>query len=269
MELTKESVRNNKNNIKTKAHTPVSGLFFREFYPVHKEILYCYIIAMTLSAVFVLVNLSTELGNLSKLSAQTLSVLKTLLPGYATYLPGCLFMLATSSSLTLAFDFTPKWRCYQSSIPISEWKLIGVKFLTSILILTAGIITSTLNAIIMCIVFKMDFNTIILANIFLCAGIVTLFVVVLYIFAYIFRNINTALILLCIFLFIGYIIFMFNNINNLERLASKTANETLQITLDRITDFSIRLFPYTIPCIIGMFVLGWIFCSLLAKRREK
>ena len=71
---------------------PVWGLFYRELYPTLKEVILCYVLGIVLCIVFYLIKLSMEIGNLADMNGDDLSMLKMMLPGYAIYLPGILFM---------------------------------------------------------------------------------------------------------------------------------------------------------------------------------
>jgi hypothetical protein len=154
--------------MKKKKSASLFGLFYRELYPARKEFIFCYIVAIALSVVFYLIKLSMEIGNLANLSDANQKILKTLLPGYAIYLPACLFMSQALSSLgTFPFELNTKWRCYQASIPVSEWKLIGVKYLTSGITLLIGTIASIINAVVMCTIYEMTFTKSIIANLLL------------------------------------------------------------------------------------------------------
>lgn len=256
--------------MKKKKSTSLFGLFYRELYPARKEFIFCYIIAIALSVVFHLIKLSMEVGNLANLSAANLETLKTLLPGYAIYLPACLFMTQALSSIgTFPFELSTKWRCFQASLPVSEWKLIGVKFLTSGLTLFVGIIASIINATIMCKVYDMTFTKNIIANLLFCTMGISLFCTLLYTLSYLFRNLNLAFVVMFVSLYVTAIIFVIKNTDYLDELSTKNGADAIRITLGKITDFSTTLLPFSIPCIISVLLLGWIFCSLLAKRREK
>ncbi|MBR6616511.1 MAG: hypothetical protein IKL00_01395 [Oscillospiraceae bacterium] len=249
---------------------PVWGLFYRELYPTLKEVILCYVLGIVLCIVFYLIKLSMEIGNLADMNGDDLSMLKMMLPGYAIYLPGILFMAEVNGSIgAFQFEMTPKFRCFTASIPVSEWKFVGVKFLTSASILVVGILAAILNAIIMCSVFDTTFDKTIIANLMLCAVGLSVVCAVLYIFNYLFRNPMVAIITALVILYAAVIIWMVPHFDLIEQLSTENETNAMSIILDKITSFSAAFLPFSLPCMIGVLVLGWILCSLLAKRREK
>lgn len=249
---------------------PIWGLFYRELYPTLKEVILCYVLGIVLCIVFYLIKLSMEIGNLANMSGENLEMLKMMLPGYAIYLPGLLFMAQVNGSMgAFQFEMTPKFRCFTASIPVSEWKFVGVKFLTSASILIVGIAAAFLNAGIMCGIYDAAFDKTVIANILLCAVGVSVFCAVLYIFNYLFRNPMAAVIAFLGVIYVVMIIWMVPHIDAIEQLATENETNAMSIILDKITDFSTAFLPFSVPCIIGVLGLGWVLCSLLAKRREK
>lgn len=249
---------------------PIWGLFYRELYPAHKEIIICYVFGIALAIVFYLIKLSMEIGNLADMSGRNLETLKMMLPGYAIYLPACLFMSQVNGSMgAFQFETTTKWRCYQASIPVSEWKFVGVKFLTSATVLTAGIAAAFLNAAIMCRIYDVAFDKAVAGNLLLCAVGMSVFCTLLYTFNYLFRNSNVALIALVASLYGALLLWMSQNFDYLEEISTKNETAAMSEMLGEITDFSTAILPFSVPCVIGVLVLGWVLCSLLAKRREK
>ncbi len=249
---------------------PIWGLFYRELYPTLKEVILCYVLGIVLCIVFYLIKLSMEIGNLADMNGDDLSMLKMMLPSYAIYLPGILFMAEVNGSLSaFQFEMQPKFRCFTASIPVSEWKFVGVKFLTSASILVVGILAAFLNAAIMCSVFDTAFDQTIIANLMLCAVGLSVVCAGLYLFNYLFRNPMMAVLTA---LAVGYgavIIWMVPHFDLIEQLSTENQTNAMSIILDKITGFSAAFLPFSVPCIIGCLGLGWILCSLLAKRREK
>ena len=137
-----------------KQSAPIWGLFYREIRPNLKEILLCYVVGIALAFICWLLKLSMEIGNLANLPTETLDMLMATVPHYAIYLPGILFMAEMNGATSnYQFEMTQKFRCFTASIPVSEWKFVGVKFLTSASILVAGILAAFLNAAIMCSIY--------------------------------------------------------------------------------------------------------------------
>lgn len=249
---------------------PIWGLFYRELYPNLKELLACYVIGIVLCIVFYLIKLSMEIGNLADMSGGSLEMLKMMLPGYAIYLPGLLFMAQVNGSMgSFQFEMTPKFRRFTASIPVSEWKFVGVKFLTSASILIVGIAAAFLNATIMCSVFDTEFDKTVIANLMLCAAGVSIICSGLYIFNYLFRNPMAAVIAFLGVIYVVMIIWMDPHLDAIEQLATGNETNAMTVLLDKITDFSTAFLPFSVPCIIGILGLGWVLCALLAKRREK
>ncbi len=249
---------------------PIWGLFYRELYPNLKELLACYVVGIVLCIVFYLINLSMEIGNLANMSGENLETLKMMLPGYAIYLPGLLFMAQVNGSLgAFQFEMTPKFRCFTASIPVSEWRFVGVKFLTSASILIVGIAAAFLNAAIMCRIYDVTFDKTIVANILLCAVGVSIVCAILYILNYLFRNPMAAIIAFLVVMYAAMIFWMSPQFDVIEQLATENQTNAMTVLLDRITDFSNSFLPFSVPCIIGSLGLGWVLCTLLAKRREK
>lgn len=253
-----------------KKSAPVWGLFYRELYPAHKEILLCYVFAIVLGIVFYLIKLSMEIGNLADMPDDKIGTLKMLLPGYAIYLPGLLFMAQVNGSLSaFQFETTQKWRCYQASIPVSEWKFVGVKFLISASILFVAILASFLNAAIMCSIYDVAFDKTIIANLLLCAVGVSTMCTALYIFNYLFRNPMAAVIATMVLIYIVMLGYMVPHFDAIDQLATENETNAVSIILEEISDFSTTFLPFSVPCVIGVLGLGWVLCALLAKRREK
>ncbi len=249
---------------------PIWGLFYRELYPNLKELLACYVVGIALCIVFYLVKLSMEIGNLANMSGETLDMLKMMLPGYAIYLPGLLFMAQVNGSMgAFQFEMTPKFRCFMASIPVSEWKFVGVKYLTSASILIVGIAAAFLNAAIMCSVFDTAFDKTVIANLLLCAVGVSIFCAGLYIFNYLFRNPMAAVITFLVVMYLVMGLWIIPHFDEIENLATENEMNAVSLILEDITDFSTAFLPFSVPCIIGILGLGWVLCSLLAKRREK
>ncbi len=249
---------------------PIWGLFYRELYPTLKEVILCYVLGIVLCIVFYLIKLSMEIGNLADMNGDDLSMLKMMLPSYAIYLPGILFMAEVNGSLgAFQFEMQPKFRCFTASIPVSEWKFVGVKFLTSASILVVGILAAILNAAIMCSVFDTAFDQTIIANLMLCAVGLSVVCAGLYLFNYLFRNPMMAIITALVILYAAVIIWMVPHFDLIEQLSTENETNAMSIILDKITGFSAAFLPFSVPCIIGSLGLGWILCSLLAKRREK
>ncbi len=249
---------------------PIWGLFYRELYPALKEITLCYVLGIVLCIVLYLIKLSIEIGNLADMNGDDLSMLKMMLPAYAIYLPGALFMAEVNGSLSaFQFEMQPKFRCFTASIPVSEWKFVGVKFLTSASILVIGILASFLNAAIMCSVFDTEFDQTIIANLLLCAVGMSVVCAVLYIFNYLFRNPMAAFITFAVVIYVVMFGWMVPHFDLIEQLATENEMNAMTVLLDKITDFSAAFLPFSVPCIIGVLGLGWVLCSLLAKRREK
>lgn len=249
---------------------PIWGLFYREFYPTLKELIACYVVGIALCIVFYLIKLSMEIGNLANMSGGNLEMLKMMLPGYAIYLPGVLFMAQVNGSMSaFQFEMTPKFRCFTASIPVSEWKFVGVKFLTSASILFVGILAAFLNAAIMCSIYDVAFDKTIIANLLLCAVGVSVICAGLYLFNYLFRNPMAALITFLVVMYGVVIIWMIPNFEEIEQLATENEMNAVSLILEDITDFSTAFLPFSVPCIIGVLGLGWVLCALLAKRREK
>ena len=249
---------------------PVWGLFYRELYPTLKEVILCYVLSIVLCIVFYLIKLSMEIGNLADMNGDALSMLKMMLPSYAIYLPGILFMAEVNGSISaFQFEMQPKFRCFTASIPVSEWKFVGVKFLTSASILVVGILAAFLNAAIMCSVFDTAFDQTIIANLMLCAVGLSVVCAGLYLFNYLFRNPMMAIITALVILYAAVFIWMVPHFDLIEQLSTENQTNAMSIILDKITGFSVAFLPFSVPCIIGCLGLGWILCSLLAKRREK
>ncbi|MBR4100968.1 MAG: hypothetical protein IKK51_03700 [Oscillospiraceae bacterium] len=249
---------------------PIWGLFYRELYPTLKEVILCYVLGIVLCIVFYLIKLSMEIGNLADMNGDDLSMLKMMLPGYAIYLPGILFMAEVNGSLSaFQFEMQPKFRCFTASIPVSEWKFVGVKFLTSASILVVGILAAILNAAIMCSVFDTAFDQTIIANLMLCAVGLSIVCAGLYLFNYLFRNPMVAIITALVILYAAVIIWMVPHFDLIEQLSTENETNAMSIILDKITGFSAAFLPFSVPCIIGSLGLGWVLCALLAKRREK
>lgn len=249
---------------------PIWGLFYRELYPTLKELIACYVVGIALCIVFYLIKLSMEIGNLANMSGGNLEMLKMMLPGYAIYLPGVLFMAQVNGSMSaFQFEMAPKFRCFTASIPVSEWKFVGVKFLTSASILFVGILAAFLNAVIMCSIYDVAFDKTIIANLLLCAVGISVICAGLYLFNYLFRNPMAALITFLVVMYGVVIIWMIPNFEEIEQLATENEMNAVSLILEDITDFSTAFLPFSVPCIIGVLGLGWVLCALLAKRREK
>lgn len=249
---------------------PIWGLFYREIYPMLKELTITYLIGIGLAVVFYLIKLSMEIGNLADMSGEKLEMLKMMLPGYATYFPGVMFMAVSLGSISsFQFEMTPKFRCFTASIPVSEWKFIGVKFLSSAFLLLVGLLAACLNAAAMCGVFDAAFDKAIIANLLLCAAVMSLCCVVVYIFNYLFRNPMTAVIVSLVIVYAAAIVYIIMHTDLIEQLSSENVTEAMSMIFDKITGFSSAFLPFSVPCMVGVLGLGWVLCSLLAKRREK
>ena len=249
---------------------PIWGLFYRELYPALKELLACYVVGIVLCIVFYLIKLSMEIGNLANMSGGTLEMLKMMLPGYAIYLPGVLFMAQVNGSMSaFQFEMTPKFRCFTASIPVSEWKFVGVKFLTSASIMIVGIAAAFLNAAIMCSIYDVTFDKTIIANLLLCAVGVSATCAGLYLFNYLFRSPMAAVIAFLVVMYGVVIGWMVPHFEEIEQLSTENEMNAASLILEDITDFSTAFLPFSVPCIIGVLGLGWVLCALLAKRREK
>lgn len=247
-----------------KKSAPVWGLFYRELYPLKKELALCYIIGIVFSFVCWLVKLSMEIGNLANMPAETIDSLKATLPGYAIYFPGILYMAEVNGSLnSLQYEMTPKFRCFTASLPVNEWKLVGVKYLSSAVILVIGTIAAMINAAVMCSVFDTPFNKEIIATLLFFTVGVSLLGMLLYTLNYLFRNSMAAVIVALFFFYPAFAIIMVIYGPEDESILG------MMKIMDKFSDFTVSFLPFSIPSTILLLVLGWVFCSLLAKRREK
>lgn len=145
---------------------------------------------------------------------------------------------------------------------------MGIKFIISFAALLTGTIFSFINAAVMCSVYDVKFDKSVAANLLLSAALVSLVLAVLYILNFLFRNPNTAVFTFAALLCAVIMFIFFNNISILEE-ASEDGAEGLKMMTEKISDFSTAFMPFAIPCIIVLHTLGWMICSLLAKRREK
>lgn len=253
--------------MKKRKTAPVWGLFYRETASMFKELILCYVIAIALGIIFYLIKLSMEIGNLADMPEDKMLILKPVLHIYALYFPSFLF-LAQSTTSSFHFDVCKNWRCYIASTPVSEWKYMGIKFIISFAALLTGTIFSFINAAVMCSVYDVKFDKSVAANLLLSAALVSLVLAVLYILNFLFRNPNTAVFTFAALLCAVIMFIFFNNISILEE-ASEDGAEGLKMMTEKISDFSTAFMPFAIPCIIVLHTLGWMICSLLAKRREK
>jgi len=246
---------------------PVWGLFYRETAPIFKNSLLCYVIAIALGIIFYLIKLSMEIGNLADMPDDKLQMLKLLLPIYAIYLPSVLFMINDSIS-SFQFEMGKNWRCYIASTPVSEWKYVGIKFIIMFSVLFIGMILSLINAAIMCSVYDIKYDKTIVANLLLCATIISLISTMIYILIFLFRNAIIGISIGFILLYGTMLFFFLKNISFFLEIAENETEATNMI-MGKINDFSTVFMPFAIPCIIVLLTLGWVICSLLAKRREK
>lgn len=249
---------------------PVWGLFFRELYPLRKELITCYVIGIVFGFICWLIKLSMEIGNLANMPEETITSLRSMLPGYAIYFPGILFMAEVSGSLnSFLFEMSPKFRCFTASIPVSEWKFVGVKYLSSSAILVVGTLFAFLNAFVMCSVFDTTFDTKVVSTILFCGVCVSIFCVLLYTANYLFRNPMTALVAGLVVTYGAMIALIFIFEDEIDKLTGGDDMQMFTKLLEKFGDFTKAFMPYSIPCTILFLTLGWVLCSLLAKRREK
>lgn len=253
-----------------KKSAPIWGLFYREFYPNIKGLIACNASGIAFAFVVYLVKLSTEIGNLANLSAEELAQLQLLLPMLAIYFPGFLFMAQVNGSYdAFLFESTVKFRCFTASIPVSEWKFVGVKYLASASVLFLGLLFAILNAAIMCHIFDQKFDRAVVATILMVAIFTSILCVLLYTACYLFRNSTVAVIALLVTAYAIVLGLMGGYIEEIEELATENELVGVQTLIDKISDFSVKLLPFSVPIIIGLLLLGWVLGALLAKRREK
>lgn len=249
---------------------PVWGLFFRELYPLRKELITCYVIGIVFGFICWLIKLSMEIGNLANMPEETIASLRSMLPGYAIYFPGILFMAEVNGSLnSFQFEMSPKFRCFTASIPVSEWKFVGVKYLSSALILVVGTFFAILNAIVMCSVFDVTFDLKVVSMILFSGVLLSIVSSLLYTANYLFRNPMTAIVAALVVVYGAMITLILIFEDEIDKLTGGDDMQMFTKLLEKFGDFTKVFMPYSIPCTILFLTLGWILCSLLAKRREK
>ncbi len=238
------------------------GLFFREIYLARNTFISLYSIWAGFLIFCILICMSMDFGNLAKLSEESLNGLKASTSMFPYSLSVILFLAVNYHIDVCNFDFKTKWRCYQYSTPVSEWKFIGIKFIITSVATVLGLILSIASAFLMSKVIKNPVTKKTIAIIFIVMTTVVLLSMIMLISSYIFRSTAMGGVVMLI---IGILSYVFLAVPIFDKMADNSGKEITKT----INNFCIDFMPFAIPSVILILGLSYIAIVFLAKRREQ
>lgn len=252
--------------MKAKTSAPLKGLFFRELYLGRRTYIAVTGIFFGIVTLILLVLLSMKVGNLAKLPADVIESAKGTIRMAAMFVPSAIFFMNTSVVVdTAPADLSEKWLRFMYSSPVSEGKILGVKF--SVMFITAAV-GYGLSALLALAVGALmgepatitDFG--IIAAIML---IVVLFSILITVLSYAFKSTTGAIVIVLILAYFGMgIIIGLAGVGN----PALSDEELFQNISDIINGFCESVFPLSPLILVGMIALGWGLCTAILKHRD-
>lgn len=210
------------------------------------------------AAFMLLVQLSFEIGNLSKLPPDIIEDMGSAIVPMMLYMPamiGC--MLGTVCEVAVIKDLKPLWNRFRVSTPISAWKFSAARTIVLTAMSIIGFALSLAYAAILCAIRGDEFTVSIFANITAILLGSTLFSLVFQIGIMLLGSADKAglVIIGMVMLICGVVCYLTDPKNNFEA--------------GMLEKFSTAILPFSPLIFAALIAVGWAGSALLMKRREK
>ncbi len=258
----------------------MKGLVFKEFYLSRKNIILITFFWFLFVMVGILLRLSILYGNLAKLNNEDYADSELMLYFGFLYLPVVLIMSLNQVLLQNIYsDYSTKWTQFGYTLPVSEYRYVGSKFMVTGIISCTGFLLSLVNAAAMCILWDRKLD----AELVLSLLSVVMFIIIAFVgncaFAYRFKNPKTQGIIIFILMVIimgglftgfGHLILKINkqypNINDNQR--AKIVSGYIGNLLNRAKELLFDIMPFLPLIFIVVMFLLYFLCVREMKRRE-
>lgn len=249
-----------------KRSASLKGLFFRELYLGRRTYAAVTGIFFGIVALILLVLLSMECGNLAKLPEDVLESAKGTIRMAAMFVPAAIFFMNTSVVVDMApSDLSEKWLRFVYSSPVSEGKLLGVKFAVMFITAAVGYGLSALNAYAVGTLMGEPATVNDYAVIAMIMLVVVLFATIITVLSYAFKSTTGAIVagLLLAYLSMGVVIG-----NSGIDDPSLSEDELFRNMSDLLNGFCGGVFPFSPLILVGIIVVGWGICTAILKHRD-
>lgn len=254
----------------------MNGLIFRELYLSKKNYIisgFSLLIAVILE---VMVRLSLNFGNLSKLEADSFN--STDKVTFYVFIFGIsvltYFVFFSDDSGVILSDVKCKWSTFACTFPVSEVRLVWTKYVIKLCALVLGFIVSILNAFLVC---GLSGRTLDGLTVKILCGILVLAAMITFIHTPLMLKFKSAGIVSGIFMGLFALVY-FGVAGRLvafleEHNAFEDDNEAANALINWLKDIGNTVKPYIIPaCVLLVsvtFSAGFGISVRLLKRREK
>lgn len=253
--------------MKNKAHAPIKGLLFRELYMGRNTYISITAIFFGIMLLCVLVLLSLDFGNLSKLPADVIDSARSTIRSVSIYVPAAIFFMNTSVVVdTAAHDYSEKWQRFMYSSPVSEAKFMGIKFGFMLATAVVGFVLSALSGLMMGALMGEPLNYTDLAVISAIMLVIVLFAAAITVLSFLLRSTTLAIVIILVCGYIGMMVFVFANE---EKLDAATDDESIGVLLEGAFDIAEGIFPFVPLLLIAVIALGWWLSTLALKKRDR
>ncbi len=247
----------------------MKSLIYREFLLYRKTILSVLTIFAGFTAIFALILLSTKYGNLSRLDPEMLDEVVSNFSSFFSILPGLLlFTIPFGYFEVLDKDFSTRWIHFQYASPFNEKRLVLAKLILISIMLGAAFIGGLITSIIFNLLCGKAFTFRTFALILFMLTIFTVVTILLCTLTCLFKKSTPAVITVFI---LSYIVMMIIMIPEFERASDNITEKELQLF-----DMEMLIFEKTEPfipffpiIILAVLAIGYLFMTMLLKRREK
>lgn len=245
---------------------PLKYLVYREFYMVKRNSLIATIVFLGVALICILVQLSMEMGNLSKLSPENMEMLKEVIHVYICYLPigvsGMIFGAVCEGALK---EVSQIWQRFRLSTPVSKWRFALAKHIIIIIMFGLSLILSFGYMVTIFAIKneKITINDISITIIILLAAL--LLEILTQIFIILFRSMEKALLAIMGISFVAIWVIFF-------KVGAKmvlTMEENTITLTEVIGEWCMSILPYTPVILIIIMMVGFVATALLYKRRER
>ncbi len=239
----------------------MKALVYRELVRSRKVVIYTLITSVSVSALFILVALSFQVGNLALLPQAMrdsfFELNNTVSLPLLAFLGGIIMMSAVSADS----ESSRLWRMFRKSTPITPLKFAGAKFLMLGFWLLVSIVCAFLFSWLFCLAADIQFTLGNLATAVGCLEAVLFLTVVFQVVQAFMRTSQdkAGLVLAAVFLVPVAVVGFVCTENGID----------LGITPDKLTELCVTLLPFTPLILAGIFGAGVLLTAVAYKRREK
>ena len=235
----------------------LKGLIFREIYSNRKSYISATLLFFDVSVFMILVQLSLQIGNLSKLP-DFVGEFKNDFTLIMIYAPVIMAAYIGSAEQATVRDCKKGWMRFQYTTPVSEFRFSLVRYMCILVGTLIGYLFGLLHTAIICGMSGMAFDYTMLATVTALVVFAVLFNTVLGVLIQVFGSIEKAGIVLLGVCMSAALVF-FSNVSQNESDAMA----------EKLTNLSETLLPFMPLIFIAVLALGCGLSTLVLKRREK